>query len=233
MRSGWEIIDTRHPTPGTAPFVISYDVMDFSGNIARTQYRLLFVDCPPPMETCGPDDNNNYYCGRICGVPDKNIANATNELGSTEELMRLINTPPVVRLAGPPTVRIKAGTPYTICPKGGESRTDCDLGAIATDREDGQLTYRIKVCEALGYQSQTMFYFVGVSACGITATSPPGIYYANFTVEDTVGAIGYAVRTIRVEENCPSGLEVCDDMRCPTDSGSCDRYDLLEKVRGC
>lgn len=201
IRNGHEDIDTSYPTPEDAPWVISYNVKDYSGNIARTIYRLVYVDCPPPLVVCGPNDNKNYYCGVICGVRDMNLQNSTQKTSfnnDSPELRKLLNTPPVISLQGPPTVRIKQGTPYTVCPKGGESRTQCDLGAKASDAEDGDISYRLKVCDDLGYQNQTLFYFVGVTGCNITADSPPGSYTVKFTVVDNVGEMASATRIVQV-----------------------------------
>lgn len=74
---------------------------------------------------------------------------------------------------------------------------------------------------------QTLIYFVGVTGCNITALTPPGSYTVRYSVEDLMGGTATAQRTVIVEQNCPQGLPVCEDFKCPGPEGTCERFDIL------
>ncbi|KAJ9529614.1 hypothetical protein QJQ45_014372 [Haematococcus lacustris] len=221
VRNGHELITTSSPT--TTPFIVAYNVKDYAGNIANTIWRLVYVDCPPGRQTCGPDDSGSFYCAVLCGVPDVNMGNSLAAGSSNSSAyLQLRNTAPTLTILGPPIIAIPQGTPYTLCPVAGDSVVPCEQGAIASDAEDGDLSYRVKACDSTN-SAQSLLYYVGLTACNFTSQTPPGTYTILFTVTDLGGLTATAQRTVEV---CLPGQTPCPDKRCPDADGSCSRMTM-------
>eukprot|EP00798_Chlamydomonas_sp_ICE-L_P006161 gene6161-2774_t len=201
-RSGWEKINLNDPTPPISPYIISYNVYDYNGNRAETLYRLLHVDCPSvaPFK-CGPNDEDRYYCASsdFC-IPD----------------------------SGPLEISFEAGFEYASCPVFGDTGM-CDLGATASDRIDGDLTYRVKSCPNNPGQSQYLFALTGVTTCGVSSQTAPGDYIIELCVENSNRLVTCVTRKVTVLAACLSGERRCSDNKCSVE-GSCASGGLFVEI---
>ncbi len=117
---------------------------------------------------------------------------------------------------------IPEGQGFGVCPRGGDKSIACDQGATAFDEDDGDLTYRLRACAGDGTR-QSLWLLAGLAACNLTSQTAPGIYTIVYSVTDLSGATTTANRTVRIAQRCPAGSNVCADMLCPDDDGSCVR----------
>ncbi|KAG1680608.1 hypothetical protein FOA52_015057 [Chlamydomonas sp. UWO 241] len=225
---GVDIIDTSRPS-GNSPYIISYNAMDFSGNPAVSKYRLVFVSCATGQVTCTDATTDNLYCAETCGVVV--ASSRRRSLLQTEEVLpdfsntvlaQLINRAPSIILEGLSTQTINAGDVYKKCPSGSPPAEACDPGAIAIDTEDGLLTTHIKVCQRapFGVGGHDDYLLVGLSACGFSEATPPGVYEIDFLIYDSFGAEAIVYRTLIIQENCDPGEELCGSYTC-TSGGVC------------
>ena len=72
----------------------------------------------------------------------------------------LANHPPVLTLLGASQYSVYYGETYAACPTSGNPTIACDLGAIAIDPEDGDLTYRIRACPLGSAGGQSLYSLV-------------------------------------------------------------------------
>ena len=206
---GHEVINFRVPTTIATPYLISYNLRDFAGNLGLPKYRLVFYSCRKDQLTCTDNNTDSLYCADSCGI-DPTVSASTND-----------NLPPSIALVGPSVNRIPVGSQYMICPASGDPALPCDLGATATDPEDGDLTYRIQACPFSRKGGQSQAFLVGLTNCEISTSSPPGIYPILFYVEDTKGLSATVERTLYIVDQCDGGEKLCDDGFSCTRDGAC------------
>lgn len=152
-------IKTKENISGT--YRVIYWVTDVAGN-KSTAYRSVIVkdSCEPQKEEQPIKISNEEY-EEIIPIEEKLIE---------EEIKNRINTKPQITLLGETSIIINVGEEYN------------DLGANAYDKEEGDLTYKIKIDSTK------------------VKINKGGIYNVYYEVEDSEGLKGKAKRIVTVKD---------------------------------
>ena len=217
-------IDTS--TPGVHE--LQFSVSDSNPeNDAVSVWRTLRVE---PMCVILTGQAGSVACkdGVSCSIDGTCVA----DLDSTAALdvAEIINHPPHVTLNGAAVVEIKQYSSYRLCSRLNASELAenpvCDLGAVAEDIEDGDLTAALLVCaqsdcKKIGNCNSYLLRNTGINfkadaetGCGVNTNSPIGTKWELvFTVYDSVGWKDTATRTISIINPCGKGssLNYCPD----------------------
>ena len=157
--------------------------------------------------------------------------------------------PPVVTLLGSASISFPAGTQYDACPSGAPLAAICDRGASAASAADGNLSPAVASCagDRTNPAASEVFAKHGLAGCfyslsllaaaagssdaaanpnppAVTSTGiwqTPGVYNITFSAVDTHGAVGTAVRTVRVAAACAAGESTCLDQVTCSSGGLC------------
>lgn len=198
------------------------------------------------VDPCAEATPGEFMCGPggQCSV-DGLCAAISPPLLASALAAAAVNSPPVIKLLGPPgAAMIAAGNKYESCPPGTVRSFNCEWGAEATDAEDGNLSPRILACSpplAPGATPKpaSLFATSGIFACYFAINSAaafankpipvsadgvfviPGTYPLNFSVTDSAGQTAAVQRLLIVTPNCRKGERVCEDMLSCSKNGIC------------
>jgi hypothetical protein len=134
-----------------------------------------------------------------------------------------INAAPVITLKGAAAAQVPVGMPYFACGVGRavSPGTPCDPGAMALDKEDGDVSRHVTVCAPQGVYT-SLFKNIGVSGCRVD-TSVPGKHVITFRVTDSAGKSAAVNRTVLVVPACLGNERVCPGtLVCSIGQGFCD-----------
>jgi len=199
-------VDTSKPT--AFPFVITYNVKDRGKPqlAAREVRRRVFVLNPCAGKAADGGDEI------LCEGSGKCSTNL-NCLELAEEVVVVVDLPPVVTLKGPVTLEIAQYTGYVQCPVDQDVPVSalCDRGATAKDDKDGDLTDFILACGEKYTDN-------GIAGCNVD-TNKEGTYVITYTVSDSAGTPNAAAvtRTIVVTKNCKPPTFICLDQQSCSD----------------
>jgi zinc transporter 1/2/3 len=148
-------VDTSVPTmAGGTGYVVEYAVEDRSRNAAPLARRLVRVVCPGQEQVCVDPDTSQPTCtvGGHCGRQMQVLSafgTAAGQSASSAASSGSPNAapkPPRLRLLGPTTVEVVAGTIYDRCGASVAPGAVCDPGADVEDDTDGNLVRQLLVC---------------------------------------------------------------------------------------
>eukprot|EP00976_Prorocentrum_cordatum_P037773 767371-Prorocentrum_minimum.AAC.6 len=200
-----QLVRTDVVTPPGAPYVITYSVSDRAGNAAAVVRRWVVVVNPcagtgnPGMPEEVPCLDGTCTVGGVCG----------GLVLAGEVQAPAPNQPPVLTLRGPKHMVVNMGAGYAKCTAFSRLDDACDRGASAIDPEEGDLDHRVLACSPDGIRFR--FSRRGVTNCGVD-TRRAGVYNVTFRVQDSLGAVAYAVRYVTVKASCSLGEVICEDM---------------------
>lgn len=191
--------------PGRAQ-TITYSVRDSDGNVAEAG-RSIFVACAPDQMLCTASGREwspaepsdvSLHCSRdsFCGptAPPAPIV-----------------SPPSIALIGEALLILPVNAVYAKCPYPRPLDSVCDLGALAIDPVEGDLSGYVKVCSPPGSSAMetidaSSFSKYGVRYCGIDTTFP-GVQNVTFWVSDSVGSLATVSRVVMVVQPTSPILE--------------------------
>lgn len=213
------VVDTTVPTLPGLPVLLTYCVVDASGNVAEPVGRELHVGCPDGEEVCPGDE---WESRPSCSVLGKCLASSngftSTLLGANFPRLTISTAEPVeikLRLVGDNVVEVPVGGEYVKCPRGAAPAEICDAGAVAlvgdNDISAGSLTCLVEACGR-------SFHKYGLSGCAID-TSSPGSFEVEFSVTDPLEPQRREAvrRIILVVPECENGEVFCDNtMSCST-----------------
>jgi hypothetical protein len=198
--------------PGVYPIV--FEVADSKGltvNVTRT--LTVKSACPVGEQLCS--DQVTCSSGGVC---------AEDLEAGTELVEEVVDQPPVIMLKAHPLLarymNIKRKTPFAACAPGQEPTATvlCDLGANATDVEDGNLTSSIIVptgthsCLQYGCPN---FKFVNKGIQGnVNMNAPVGtVFDITYYVFDSASPphMVFVNRTVTIVSPCAEGENYCSD----------------------
>ncbi|KAL0020772.1 hypothetical protein WJX77_012245 [Trebouxia sp. C0004] len=200
-------VKTVAPTATASPYVITYNVIDSSGNQATPGLRYLVVTCKSPTVTCTASDGT-LFCSTSFGVCIK----------STTVVASTTGTAPAIRLIGQAVLGLTEGTSYLACPTPQPTNVICDRGCSAYDSLDGVLTPYVQTCSKSN--AKYLFTATGINACSYSM-KVAGVYTIAFTVTNSQGLSASVNRTLVVEPVCPLGQILCSNKVSCSPSGLC------------
>ena len=249
-----------HMTPSTEPYEVSFEACDSAG-ICVTRRREVYVkpccECRTPGE-CGeggcPSGTRLCSDGATCSNEDGFCASDLAVGADDEDEEVAVDTAPTITLKTSGVLgnvtnlykskaQIEAG--YAVC-EGAQMPTAellCDLGATASDNEDGDLMTRLLSCppadcinDGIGCEGHEFYNPDGTIKKGVTGCVNPG---APFGTEFKITFVVYdraqppqratAARTIIIANPCSAlGEEYCDsDNECSTGFATCRERDEI------
>lgn len=199
---GFSVMAASYPG---RPHVITYSVTDSDGNTAEAR-RSILVSCAPGEELCtasgqqwSPSEPLDVYlhCSRdtFCGP----------------STLPVLSSSPSISLMGEALLILPVNAVYAKCPYPRPLNSVCDLGAVAVDPVEGDLSRFVKVCSAPGTSlmenvDASSFSKYGVRYCEID-TKSPGIQNVTFWVADSVGSFATVSRVIMIVQPTSPLLE--------------------------
>lgn len=147
-------VKTVAPTATASPYVITYNVIDSSGNQATPGLRYVVVTCKSPTVMCTASDGT-LFCSTTFGVCIESTTVAASTSG----------TGPTIRLIGQAVLGVTEGTSYLACPTPQPTNVICDRQGTpsltsapsATRRSDSPMhLWRFASCD-VGLDSRILF----------------------------------------------------------------------------
>ncbi|DBA96111.1 TPA: hypothetical protein ACH3X1_001605 [Trebouxia sp. C0004] len=178
-------VKTVAPTATASPYVITYNVIDSSGNQATPGLRYLVVTCKSPTVTCTASDGT-LFCSTSFGVCIK----------STTVVASTTGTAPAIRLIGQAVLGLTEGTSYLACPTPQPTNVICDRQGYAFVQQ-GISSCAVNTSAAVGTTFAINFtvfdYSIPSLNASVVRTGPPGLQFVAYGNSSTSVTTGYGV----------------------------------------
>ena len=216
-------VDTSTLGNYTVSFFLSASTLSISSNVV-SRTVVVHPACPESEQLCS---DNTCSMGGFCfdGTRTEQKENVAPTLSFS--------------LGDAQAVYIPRGTPYGFCNSASDPSITagllCDSGPVASDEEDGDITYRVLACPPVqclsvgcpGHELGTK----GLAGCGVdTENAPVGTAFnITYTVFDLnrPAASASLFRLVTVASPCALGLLYCPDSAIKCADAPCSLRDVL------